>query len=397
MSAAPNIIPIESVTLIEWIKAALSKPIIPSTDKVYLNGYSENPIVKEAIESLAIAHKAGGTKAAKTAWDEQIAPRIPDIAQIINRRQRVYHCSELAALPPVRWLIDNEIPQLAFVVLFGPPEVGKSFLAIDYAERVAGHKPVAYVMGEGRSGYAHRHAAWLHHHKRQHGHLFFIDDAVQLMNPTELQLFIDDLKEIKPKFVVIDTLARCFDGDENSAKDMGQFVRACDRIRQEFQCTVMVVHHSGKSTGGERGSSALRGAADTMIEIGEDDNRIKVSCAKMKDGQHFTPYFLKRVDVILEPGISSCVLLPANIVADKVNEITNNQRLVLETLFENPMYDKGAKFNQLKQSTNIADSSLSSALKALLKKKFLYKTGTYEPYALTADGISFCRIQRIGK
>lgn len=397
MTAAPNIIPIESITLVEWIKSALSKPSIPPTDKVFLNGYGDNPIIKEAVESLAVAHKAGGAKAAKIAWDEQIAQHVPDIALIINRRRRVYHCSELAALPPVRWLIEGEIPQLGFVVLFGAPEVGKSFLAIDYAERIAGHKPVAYVMGEGRSGYSHRHAAWLQHHKRQHGQLFFIDDAVQLMNPTELQLFIDDLKEIKPKFVVIDTLARCFDGDENSAKDMGTFIRACDRIRNELQTAVMVIHHSGKGTGGERGSSALRGAADSMIEITEDDNRVKVSCSKMKDGQHFTPYFLKRIDVVLEPGITSCVLLPANVVAEQSDEITNNQRLVLEALFENPMYDKGAKFSQLKQSTNLADSSLSSALKSLLKRKYVYKTGTYEPYAMTEAGISFCRIKRINK
>lgn len=397
MTAAPNIIPIESISVAEWIKAALSQASILPSEKIHLNGYSTRPEVGEVIASIISAHSSGGIKAVQSAWKERLADIVPDIATIVNRRKRLYHCSELAALPPVRWLIEGEIPQLAFIVLFGAPEVGKSFVAIDYAERIAMRRPVVYVMGEGRSGYAHRHAAWVKHHKAKHGQLYFIDEAVQLMQPEALQSFIDEIRDLKPNFVVIDTLARCFDGDENSAKDMGAFVRACDRIRTELQTAVMVVHHSGKGAGGERGSSALRGAADAMIEILDDDNRIKITCSKMKDGQHFAPYFVKRVDVTIEQGITSCIILPANIVAEVRDEITNNQRLVLESLFENPMYDKGAKFNQLKQSTNLADSSLSSALKSLLKRKFLYKTGTYEPYALTQDGISFCRIKRIGK
>ena len=59
--------------------------------------------------------------------------------------------------------------------------------------------------------------------------------------------------------VVIDTLARCFGGnDENDARDMGAFIEGCDVIKQKTGATVLVVHHSGKDEGkGARGSSAF--------------------------------------------------------------------------------------------------------------------------------------------
>jgi hypothetical protein len=54
------------------------------------------------------------------------------------------------------------------------------------------------------------------------------------------------------RMVVIDTLARCFGGnDENDARDMGAFIEGCDVIKQKTGATVLVVHHSGKDEGKE--------------------------------------------------------------------------------------------------------------------------------------------------
>ena len=70
------------------------------------------------------------------------------------------------------------------------------------------------------------------------------------------------------QLVIIDTLARSMGaGDENSSQDMGAFIAACDQIRRATGATVLIVHHSGKSSNaGARGSSALLGAVDTAIE-----------------------------------------------------------------------------------------------------------------------------------
>ena len=69
--------------------------------------------------------------------------------------------------------------------------------------------------------------------------------------------------------MIVDTLARAMaGGDENTAVDMGKFVTHADRIRAAIGATVNIIHHTGKDKAkGARGSSALRAATDTEIEI----------------------------------------------------------------------------------------------------------------------------------
>lgn len=391
-----------NLAIASWFKQVIHDEDLDVTilPKPELNGYSSRPEVNEAIESMIMVRKQGGKSAVITAWNEQISKIIPDIAKLVDRPKYIYHCTELAALPPTRWLVEGEIPELGFTVVYGQPEVGKTFQVIDYAERIAQRRPVVYCMGEGRSGYIHRHEAWMRFNKAKPGKLYFVDKAFPLAEKAELDVFIEDIKELKPHLVVFDTLARYFNGEENSAKDMGLFVSACDRIRSELQTAVLVVHHAGKSssgTGGERGSSALRGAADSMIEVVDEDSRIKIVCSKLKDRKHFDPYYLQRVEVTLEPGVTSCVLLADKMVEPSKDDMTSNQRIILENLFDNPLYDRGAKYSQLKTATGLGDSSLNNALKTLARRNLIRKTGQYEPYVLTPEGVELCRRKGIGK
>ncbi|MBX9265093.1 helicase RepA family protein, partial [Klebsiella pneumoniae] len=91
------------------------------------------------------------------------------------------------------------------------------------------------------------------------------------------------------QLIVIDTLARCFGGnDENDAKDMGAFIEGCDTIKRETGATVLVVHHSGKDdTKGARGSSAFRAALDAEFNVRRegDGGAIILTCTKVKDAE----------------------------------------------------------------------------------------------------------------
>src|SRR5690606_38417102 len=92
-----------------------------------------------------------------------------------------------------------------------------------------------------------------------------------------------------PALLIIDTLSRFFgDGDdENSAKDMKRFVGAINTLMTKYPSLhVMIVHHSGKDVDrGMRGSSALQGAADTVIQCRKDGDRHRAVVEKQKDGQ----------------------------------------------------------------------------------------------------------------
>jgi len=91
------------------------------------------------------------------------------------------------------------------------------------------------------------------------------------------------------QLVVVDTMARNFTGDESSPKDVGQFVEGCERLRREYGCAVLVIHHMGVGTGRERGTAALRNATFGMFKTSEPKysktggGSVKLSCDRMKD------------------------------------------------------------------------------------------------------------------
>ena len=90
---------------------------------------------------------------------------------------------------------------------------------------------------------------------------------------------------------------------------MNLFITNLDRLKAEFGCTVLVVHHTGKDAAKkERGNTALRGASDTMILLDETDNSdgiaggAAVFCEKQKDASEFDRYVLLKHRVELEDG-----------------------------------------------------------------------------------------------
>lgn len=216
---------------------------------------------------------------------------------------RLYSMTELLRLPPPTWLIDTIVPAGGLVGLYGPPGSFKSFLAIDMAMAVAtgrawhgqgvarGH--VIYVAAEGGTGIAKRAHAWLDYYKvhpTQAEISWLVESLVVNPDGDQMdQLFGRIHQEInrEPSLVVIDTLARCFEGDENTQEDMGRFVAGVDRLRREFQSTVVVVHHTRLGGDRERGNTAFRGAADAMISIERTDDDVIISNNKQKDSQEF--------------------------------------------------------------------------------------------------------------
>ena len=241
--------------------------------------------------------------------------------------------SQMLQSPDPTWLIDGIFPQESLVVLYGPAGSGKSFIALDWACRVATglpwqgrsirQGPVVYIAAEGRGGLPQRLKAWLgafHEGKEGLPIYFGLQPLAMLADgPDELleQLegWVDDElgpTGVYPALIVVDTLARCFSGgDENETADMGRFVESADRLRQDTGATVLVLHHSGKDEEREeRGSSVLRGAADTVMRLKHGQNgSMKLACRKQKDASEFPDISCRLRTVgescVVEPGCLS--------------------------------------------------------------------------------------------
>jgi AAA domain len=233
----------------------------------------------------------------------------PAAALAALRRQWMISARELNHLPPTQWLVAAELPSHALAFLIGASGVGKSFLALDYAMRVAQQAAVVYVVGERLDQFRPRLDAWLQHNGGGDERLFICPRAVDLLNEAEFNEFYAAIAPHHPQLVVVDTLARCTVGaDENSAQMMGMAISRLQRIQEELGATVLVVHHLTKSGQWERGSSTLRAATDTVIVIRpERNNTISIKCDKQANDEPFKPRYRRLLAVA-----ASCVLAEAD-------------------------------------------------------------------------------------
>jgi hypothetical protein len=199
--------------------------------------------------------------------------------------------------------------------LYGSPASGKSFIAIDVAgcvgtgEHWQGYGPieagtVLYVVAEGVAGIKRRVRAWEKSTGTPMHGVHFLPVAVQSGVPGDWRALVALATEMRPVLIVLDTQARVTVGlEENSAKEMGTFVDQCDRLRKATGACVLIVHHSGRQGEHMRGSIAMEGGAETVIQVSKAEDIITVKNAKQKDAAEFDEFMLRMV-----PTLDSVVL-----------------------------------------------------------------------------------------
>ena len=231
---------------------------------------------------------------------------------------------DLKKLPDPEWLIEGILPSNGLALLSGNPGSGKSFLALDWACSVASNRkwlgqevkagPVVYLCAEGIFGFPSRTRAWEKtHSKLDQSPIRFAHQPLPFSDPTMVKSFAASIWSARigrPTLIIIDTLARCFGaGDENTARDMQNFVNGVDKLRGMFGgCTALVIHHSTKAEKNSyRGSSALEGATDTMLNLqNPQGSQLTLTCNKQKNGPEFKKIDLKLSEVPLVGQITSC-------------------------------------------------------------------------------------------
>lgn len=227
---------------------------------------------------------------------------------------------------PTDWLIDGWLVKDTLAGLVAPSGACKSFLAIDWACRVAtctdwygrAVKPgaVFYLAGEGRTGLRKRIAAWEKYHGVEiiGAPLYLADSLPFLCDDVMTEGVIDAIENVadqvffasghEPTLIVIDTVARAMSGaNENSSEDMGHFIRSLDRLRTKWGCTVLTIHHTGLDKEAQdraRGSSAYRAALDSEMVIKPGDPEMTVRATKCKDWRAPAPLNLRRVEVEIQ-------------------------------------------------------------------------------------------------
>lgn len=202
--------------------------------------------------------------------------------------------------PQLEWLINGLIPKPGYMLLLGPPKVGKSFLAFDIAARVAkGDSVMGYTSsGPKRVLYLQmdtKEAAWTERLKKlkEIGYDLNIPN-LRLIHQDDMMLPLlvttqkgqDFLKSVvkseTPDLIIIDVLRELHQEDENDSTGMKKVFDAMEPIFAKQ--SVLILHHTRKITQDDkatpdpvtlaRGSSYITGRVDGYWLLhGEAPNR----------------------------------------------------------------------------------------------------------------------------
>ncbi len=225
------------------------------------------------------------------------------------------HVSEIVAESrEPEWLIHKVIEANVLAVLAGPRGSFKSFIALDWAMRMAveGHAGVV-LSGEG-SGLDRRVGAWINQHRLSTDlaslPLVALERCLNLTDLAELDAVREAVQALpkqlgKPEFMVIDTLSKFAIGlDENDNGDVAAFLSNLSAVlREDLGCTVILVAHSGHSDSARpRGASTLMANPDAEYIVSRPDPRgmfVTVTRDRFKDAASMPPlsYEAKVIDL----------------------------------------------------------------------------------------------------
>ncbi len=221
--------------------------------------------------------------------------------------------ARLLSLPEPEWLIEDYLHQYEIGVIYGQPNVGKSFVALDWALSIAAgipwldsfktrQAPVLYLAGEGGPSLQKRVDSWLKFHKLSMSAvpIYFQLRPIALREEDVIVDVCEALAEIhtsdgvepgvRPGLVVVDTLSQFLMGGDENGTDMALFVSNLRRLSQEEDMSVLIVHHTNKGGESERGHTALRGNVDVMFKVtGKETSGLLTGIEILNDKQRDNP------------------------------------------------------------------------------------------------------------
>jgi hypothetical protein len=308
--------------------------------------------------------------------------------------------ADLEKEAPLQYLLDPIIPENSLFELYGKMKSGKTFWAISLSLCVAcgidfyGHKvkagKVLYIIGEGnRKSFSYRVAAWI----KRTAQLTGISELelrkrievnwkvrplpVHINDPKQLGEFLKyAAMEGRGELVVVDTLMRNFAGNTSEQKDMMDFVRGCDALREKTGAAVLILHHPGHGAASRgAGSIALPGAVDGIASFRNDGRRRVFKVDMLRDGDSDQPpmvFQLETVTVDFNFDEADKEIESGYLALVKPPELGPEDKLLIRIRDEKPKSQ-----TKLREGHKIDKSTMSRHVAKLVKNGYL------EPGTLT--------------
>lgn len=287
-------------------------------------------------------------------------------------------------------IVDGLLFRDSLAWLSGKPGHGKSFTAVDLACCVGtgtnwhGHQVtrgrVLYLIAEGAAGLGLRVAAWSLAHGLRVTNVLFLPVPVQLLGGLDAAAFLALVDDLAPDLAIIDTQARVTVGaEENSSRDMGRFVDVLERVRQASGACLLTVHHDARAGENLRGSTALEGAATTILRAVKDNQLVTITNSKQKDGPAQPPLTLA-----LTP-LGGSAILSHDLVG--LGALTRSSEDRVLTVLRDSFGTRGAAKTELKEAADLPKSTYYRTVNELVSRGLIheYREANKVVYTLAAD------------
>ena len=342
------------------------------TDRFTMAGYTAEDTRQEVQAAIDGARAKGWTPQAEVTPQQALQTQIEtpsfDAEPKPNKpTPTIFWAADAQPVLTQSYLVKGWLGAGQMSVVYGPSNVGKSFITLDLAYHVAagmewqGSKvnggPVLYLATEGGHAFKNRVYALAQKHGNPNVPLAVRASPVDLLHPEadmpELGALCQKIESQYGKLamIVVDTLSRAMSGgDENGPSDMTAFINNLDALRDFTGAHVLIVHHTGKDAAqGARGHSSLRAATDTEIELEVNGNIRTATATKQRDLDPKKPisFQLKVHELGLDADgdhVTTCTIEQADEqdVADaKKKKPTGRNQIALVQAFKQ-MRDEGA-------------------------------------------------------
>ena len=280
----------------------------------------------------------------------------------------------LGSLPPIDWIVDGLISAGSVNIFYGAPGAKKTYALVDMAVCVAHGDPwlnfkptqnnVLIIDEEsGKLRILRRLGDTLRGHDADDKTPVNIISLAgfNLGDKTWIAELTTQIVDTSSKLIIIDALADVMPGrDENAVKDVQPIFLALRQIAEILQVAFIVIHHANKNGKQERGSTAIKGAIDLLLQVESEPGKdlIQFEVIKARDVEPIS-FAACAQFMTLDP--KSFWLIPSTTPKKKNNSYKKGQTYVLQYLFTNGV----CTMNDIQNNTDPAICSPRTAANAV--------------------------------
>jgi hypothetical protein len=292
----------------------------------------------------------------------------------------------LAPQPPIDWVVDGLLPTASTAIVFGQPGSKKTWSCLDLAVCICqgapwlgfATKPGSVLLIDEESGprrLLRRMGDSIRGHQGDetlpifatslHGFNFWTNAPAH-----GAQVLLGLIQQVQARVVIIDALADVMlGGDENAVKDAQPVFHALRQVAEASGAAIVVIHHATKATGGYRGSTAIAGAVDLLLEVTSKPNEPTVTfeTTKARDSEPQT------FGGECHWQTNTFVMTACAGSASAASNYTKGERAILLWLAGNG--DRGTSA-EIEAGTGYASGTVRNAIAGLVRDGILQRIGT---------------------